>query len=37
MLRNLYLAYGITWAIHAGYLYFLWKRNSRVKKEGDPN
>jgi len=32
MLTNLYVAYGITWAIHLGYLGYLLNRWSRVKK-----
>ncbi|MCU1309201.1 MAG: hypothetical protein JWO20_326 [Candidatus Angelobacter sp.] len=32
MLTNLYIAYGITWAIHLGYLGYLVNRFSRVKK-----
>jgi CcmD family protein len=33
MPTNLYIAYGITWAILGGYALSLWKRFSNVKKE----
>jgi hypothetical protein len=31
MLTNLYIAYGITWAIHLGYLGYLVNRWSKVR------
>ncbi|MCU1286690.1 MAG: hypothetical protein JWO13_3040 [Acidobacteriales bacterium] len=33
MLTNLYVAYGITWAIHIAYVGYLWNRWSKVRKE----
>ena len=33
MPTNLYIAYGITWAILVGYALSLWKRFADVKKE----
>jgi len=33
MLRNLYLAYAVTWAIHGVYFVYLWRKYQRVKSE----
>ena len=33
MLRNLYLAYAVTWVILGIYFVFLWRRNQRLKNE----
>lgn len=33
MLRNLYLAYAVTWVIHGVYFAYLWRRYQRLKNE----
>ena len=33
MLRNLYLAYVVTWVAIGVYLFLLWRRQERVKQE----
>jgi hypothetical protein len=33
MLRNLYLAYAVTWVIHGVYFILLWRRHQRLKTE----
>ena len=33
MLRNLYLAYAVTWATHGLYFVYLWRRHQRLKHE----
>ena len=33
MPRNLILAYCVTWALHGGYLTYLWRRWAWLKKD----
>jgi hypothetical protein len=33
MLRNLYLAYAVTWVIHGVYFVYLWRKYQRVRRE----
>ncbi len=33
MLRNLYIAYAVTWAANGLYMVYLWRRQQRLKRE----
>lgn len=35
MLRNLYIAYAVTWAANGLYMVYLWRRHLRLKREQD--
>lgn len=33
MLRNLYIAYAVTWVVNGSYVAYLWRRHLRLKRE----